>query len=226
MAFSTGTFDHVFPNHPQPDLPLRLSLVPDRGRTIARSLMVIPTLLLLLAPTAFAATLVLRMEALPAHDLVTLLALLAQPAVWIALSAMAILAIVPRLGRKRVVTITPEAVSALEASLTGTWAWRVPTSSYRGIAHHVRATSGVVGHEIILVHEDPAHSVLLHTSGMVTQASLDHFCALLNQPLIPSREVYRLPMSGASWPRFAWLRRSKLFPSTKLGDLATDGRAA
>lgn len=226
MGFSTGTFDHVFPNDPQPGLPLRLSLMPDRGRTIARSLLVIPTLLLLLAPTAFAATLMLRKDALPSHDTVTMLALLVQPAVWIALSAVALLAIIPRLGRKRVIIINEDTVSALEASLTGTWAWRMPTSSYRGIAHHVRATSGVVGHEIILVHADPARSVLLHTSSMVTQASLDHFCALLRMPLIPSREVYRLPLGTVRLPRWDWLRRQKSYGTAEIGELATDGRAA
>ncbi len=195
MVFSTGTFDHVTPNEPQHGLPLRLNLTPDRGRTIARLLLIVPGLSALSAPAALATYLILRdhPSVLAQRDPCAFAALAAQPALWILLFIVAMSAIVPRLGRQRVVTLTREHVSVLEQGLTGTSAWRVPTSSYRGIAHHVRATPGVVSHEIILVNDNPERSVLLHTAPMVSQTSLDHYCSLLQLPLVPSREVYRLP---------------------------------
>ena len=200
MVFSTGTFDHVTPNEPLHGLPLRLSLTPDRARTISRLLLIVPGLTALLAPAAFAAYLILRDDPsiLAQRDPFGFAALAALPALWVVLCSAALAAVVPRLGRQRVVTLTLDHVSVLEQGLTGTTAWRVPTSSYRGIAHHVRATPGVVDHEIILVHEDPSRSVLLHHAPMVSQANLDHYCNLLRLPLVPSREVYRL-----RWPRFS-----------------------
>ena len=210
--FSTGTFDHVTPNEPQNGLPLRVSLIPDHGRTIARLLLIVPGLAVLLAPAALATYLILRDDpsALAQRDPFAFAALAAQPALWVLLFTLAMMAVLPRLGRQRVVTLTLDHVSVLERGLTGTSAWRVPTSSYRGIAHHVRATPGVVSHEIILVNGNPERSILLHTAPMVNQTSLDHYCNLLQLPLVASREVYRLPFLRA--PRFglAWSRRSPL----------------
>jgi hypothetical protein len=208
MLFSTGTFDHVTPNEPKHALPLRLCLTPDHGRTIARLLLIIPGLTVLLAPAGFAAYLVLREHPalLAERDPFAFAALAAQPALWLLLCGLALMSIVPRLARKRVVTITPEHVSALETGLTGTGAWRLPTASYRGIAHHVRATAGVVSHEIILIHDDPRRSVLLHTAPMVSQSSLDHYCSLLRLPLVPARAVYRLGLPRFAWAGFGWRR--------------------
>ena len=200
MLFSTGTFDHVVPNEPRHELPLRLCLMPDRGRTIAQLLLIVPLLLMMLAPAGFATHLLARddLANLARQDAFTFVALAAQPIVWLALLVWSVVAVAPRLGRRRVVTLTGESVTALERGLTGTEAWKLPTASYRGIAHHVRATAGVVSHEVILVHDDPRRSVLLHTAPMVAQSSLDHFCGLLRLPLVPSREVYRLPRMGVS----------------------------
>lgn len=227
MVFSTGTFDHVTPNEPQHGLPLRLSLTPDHGRTIARLLLIIPGLTVMLAPAAFATYLILRdhPSVLAQRDPHVFAALAAQPALWVFLFTLAMMAVLPRLGRQRVVTLTLDHVSVLERGLTGTTAWRVPTSSFRGIAHHVRATPGVVSHEIILVHDNPEHSVLLHTSPMVNQSSLDHYCNLLQLPLVPSREVYR--MSSLRGPRFglAWSRRSPVGSLSSPGLTVAGGRA-
>ena len=222
MVFSTGTFDHVTPNEPKHGLPLRLSLTPDHGRTISRLLLIVPGLAVLLAPAVFAAYLILRGDPtiLAQSDPFVFAALAAQPALWIILCALATLAVVPRLGRQRVAMLTLDHVSVLEQGLTGTSAWRVPTSSYRGIAHHVRATPGVVSHEIILVHDHPSRSILLHHAPMVSQTSLDHYCHLLQMPLVASREVYRL-----RWPRFSvpGLRHT---PEHMANDLAIGGQAA
>jgi hypothetical protein len=228
MVFSTGTFDHVTPNEPQHGLPLRLNLTPDRGRTVARLLLIVPGLSVLLAPAALATYLIMRGDpsVLARHDPFVFAALAAQPALWVLLFTIAMMAVLPRLGRQRVVTLTLDHVSVLEQGMTGTTAWRVPTSSYRGIAHHVRATPGVVSHEIILVHDNPERSVLLHTSPMVNQRSLDHYCNLLQLPLVPSREVYR--MSSIRGRRFglAWSRRSPVGSLGSPGLAVAGGRAS
>ena len=112
-------------------------------------------------------------------------------------------------------TIGTEQVSVLETGLLGLRAWRSSLSGYRGIAHHVRATAGVVTHEIILVHERADRSVLLHTAPMVAQSSIEHYSTLLRLPVITSRDVYRLRLprwdlsglqavrSGLAWQRGA-----------------------
>ena len=197
MLFSTGIFDQVVPNKPQAHLPLRLTLTPDGGRTTARLLLIVPVLAVLLVPAAIAAALLLSADpgALARHDGLTHLALAAMPVAWLGLLVLALLAMVPRLGSTRIVSVSGDTVSVLDKSLLSTRSWRLPIHGYRGIAHHVRATAGVVSHEIILVHEKPSRSVLLHTAPMVAQASLDHYCALLRLPLVASREVYRLGLA-------------------------------
>lgn len=195
MLFSTGTFDRVSPNDSSLDLPLRLVSSPDRGRTIGQFLLIVPALLMLLAPALLATYVLMHQDAAtnaPSDPFATA-ALILLPVLWVGLVVFAAFAVIPRLRRQRVVTLTTDYVSALERGLFGTEAWRLPTASYRGIAHHVRATAGVVSHEVILVHPDPKRSVLLYTAPVVTQGSLDSYCARLRLPLVPAREVYRLP---------------------------------
>ena len=194
--FSTGTFDQVEPSCGQPALPLRLTLTPDRARTTARLVLIVPGLTLLLAPAAIAVRLLLGAEAsaLAGLEPLACAALLTLPVLWMALVVFAGVSLLPRLRRSRVVTISGDHVSVLETTLLGNRAWRLPIRGYRGIAHHVRATAGVLTHEIILVHANPDRSILLHTAPMVSQSSLDHFRGLLRLPVIASSEVYRVAM--------------------------------
>jgi hypothetical protein len=202
MLFSSGVFDVVEPGHAAPSLPLRLALTPDRTRTTARLCLIVPGLLALLVPAALAAYLLIGPGAQSGDqsDQLTSTALTLLPALWLGLAAMSALAILPRMARKRLVTITSDQVSALETSLLGVRAWRLPIREYRGIAHHVRASSGIVNHEIILVHPNPDRSVLLHTALVVNQTSLDHFAALFRLPLVPARDVYRLHLPALALP--------------------------
>ena len=204
MLFSTGTFDLVEPKDPGQVLPLRLTLTPDTARTTARLLLIVPGLAVLLVPAAIASYLLLRSDlpSMAGESGLTLAALLVQPILWLVLLGLAGLSILPRLRRIRVATVTREHVSVIETSLTGLRTWRTATRSYRGIAHHVRATPGVVSHEIILVHDNPARSVLLHTAPMVHQTSLDTYSTLLQLPLIGAREVYRV-----GWPTLGFVSR-------------------
>ena len=198
MLFSSGIFDVVEPNTPDQALPLRLCLSPDKARTAARLLLIVPGLAVLLVPAALALFLLLHAEpvALALYDGLTLTALTVLPLLWLALAGLACLAVLPRLRRKRLVTVTGARVSVIETGLMGARSWHLPVAAYRGIAHHVRATAGVVNHEIILVHDQPGRSVLLHTAPIVNQTSLDHFSALLRLPVIAAREVYRVRLPG------------------------------
>ena len=218
MLFSTGTFDLVEPKDPGERLPLRLTLTPDKARTTARLLLIIPGLGILFIPAAIAAYLLVLpdLASIAGDSSLTLAALVIQPVLWLSLLVFAGVSILPRLRRVRVATLTREHVSVIETSFTGLRRWRTATRSYRGIAHHVRATAGVVSHEIILVHDNPARSVLLHTAPIVHQASLDTYSTLLQLPLIGSREVYRL-----GWPVFSLVARlrelAQLRPAHEIG---------
>ena len=198
MLFSSGIFDVVEPNSPNQALPLRLSLSPDKARTTARLLLIIPGLGVLLVPAALAGFLLLFADptAIAPYDGLTFSALALLPVLWFALTALACLSVLPRMRRKRLVTVTAEQVSVIETGLTGARSWRLPVGAYRGITHHVRASAGVVNHEIILVHGNPDRSVLLHTAPIVNQTSLDHFSGLLRLPVIAAREVYRVRLSS------------------------------
>lgn len=228
MIFSSGTFDIVEPARPgemgpgalrlgEPGLgqlkpgrsevgnpPLRLVNRPDGARTLARLLLFVPGLCALLAPAGVAAYLACASTGATVLADTSYAALVALPLVWAALAIAAALSILPRIGRSRVVTITRDQVSALETGLTGERSWTQPLRAYKGIAHHVRASAGIVSHEIILVHEDPARSVLLMTAPIVHQSSIDRLAAALHLPVIASREVYRTRFSGLR--RLLWAR--------------------
>ena len=209
MLFSSGIFDVVTPSTPAETLPVRLALTPDRARTTARLLLIIPGLGVLLVPAAIAVYLLAQADAamLLGQDGVTFAALAGLPLVWLAVAAAAALSVLPRLRRKRLVTISADEVFAIETGLLGARSWNLPVRTYRGIAHHVRASAGVVTHEIILVHADPDHSLLLHTAPIVNQTSLDQYAALLRLPVIPAREVYRVQIPAMAVPGLGLLRR-------------------
>ena len=205
MLFSTGTFDIVEPSSPGSSLPMRLTNLPDRGRTVAQLILILPTLLAMLAPAATASYLL----ALPGpsaslrYDAVTIAALGVLPILWLALALYLVMLVVNRVSRQRVVTMTADQVSALEVGIGGAWSWQIPVRAYRGIAHHVRASAGTVAHEVILVHEDPKRSVLLHSAPVVSQDTIDRYCGLLRLPSLAAREVYRRRRYEPARPRIA-----------------------
>jgi hypothetical protein len=96
------------------------------------------------------------------------------------------------LTHARSITIDRRAVTVAERSLFGVETWSEPVASYAGIAHRVRASLSGLSHELVLVHQDPAHSVLLAVANRIPQGEIEQLTGLLGLAEIPSREAYRL----------------------------------
>ena len=104
------------------------------------------------------------------------------------------------LGRAR----APRRIVILEREVTASnhWlgearGWKEPLASYKGVAHHVRTTLSGAQHEIVLIHDQPSKSVVLHIADRIEQPQVDAVAALLNVAEISPRSIYRRIRAGA-----------------------------
>ena len=104
------------------------------------------------------------------------------------------------LGRARAprrIVISESQVTASNHWLGEARGWREPLTSYKGVAHHVRTTLSGAQHEIVLIHDQPSKSVVLHIADRIEQQQVDAVAALLNVAEISPRDVYRQARAGA-----------------------------
>lgn len=109
---------------------------------------------------------------------------------WIALFAWPIKRLLGRINRHRDVEISQHRVCVRDQHLFGSRQWDVPLNSYRGIAHHIRSSLSGTRHELVLVHPDPAQTVILMTAPMISAADISRLMALLGLPEIAASELY------------------------------------
>jgi len=105
-----------------------------------------------------------------------------------------------RLAARREIYIAQGIVTVAEFGHFRSWTWSEPLASYRGVAHHVRASLSGTRHEIILVHAQRQKSVLLCVAPKTSQADVENIATLLGHREIPSSELYRFK---GLWPRVA-----------------------
>jgi hypothetical protein len=99
----------------------------------------------------------------------------------------------------RSITIDRHSVTITERGLFGLQIWSEPLSSYTGLAHHVRASLSGLRHELLLVHPDHAHSVLLAVAPRIAPEQVQEAAKLLGLAEISSREAYRLTLAGGAF---------------------------
>lgn len=174
-------------------MPILLEQRANVGPAIAKALIALPLAGLtssLLAVVAAA----LVSEPIPGSMLIdkpeAALALLAGLAVTAALIVHPIAAAVQRIGRRQTVEIAADRVTVTEVSPFRRRVDVEPMANYSGLAHHIRSSLSGVRHEIVLVHRDPARSVLLSASPKVLQSELDRMAADLRLPIVPASAIY------------------------------------
>jgi hypothetical protein len=104
------------------------------------------------------------------------------------------------LGRARAprrIVISESEVIASNRWLAKARGWKEPLASYKGVAHHVRTTLSGAQHEIVLIHDQPSKSVVLHIADRIGQPQVDAVAALLNVSEISPREMYRRTRADA-----------------------------
>ena len=104
--------------------------------------------------------------------------------------------LIHRARAPRRIVISEREVSASQLWLADGHGWSEPLAAYKGIAHHVRTTLSGAQHEIVLIHDHPSKSVVLHIADRIGQPQLDAVAALLNVSEISPREMYRRNRSG------------------------------
>lgn len=183
-----SAFETISPNAPITALPARLELTASRVSPILVLTLVLPFALLALIPF-FMITQHPEAPALIAHVETSIplgIALLA----WTLLFGWPIASALPKLGRRQTVLIRPGMVRVCERSAFANSAWSAPLNSYIGLAHHVRASLSGTRHELILVHPNPARSVLVRMSPAISQREIDDLAQVLGCREIVPRIFY------------------------------------
>jgi hypothetical protein len=111
-------------------------------------------------------------------------------AFWIGLFAWPLKGLFDRLTWRRGVEITQDRVNVADTRALGVSQWSAPLSSYTGVAHHVRSSLSGTRHELVLVHEDAARSVLLMAGNHISEAEIAGMTRLLRLPQVPARALY------------------------------------
>jgi hypothetical protein len=205
-------FDSLTPAAAQ-DLPTTLDQRMSLTATISLGLLLFPAIAALLVPAGLGLWLLIN-DADVAHlhgeepvglMQLALLPVLAGALCWLPTRALAL-----RLFRRRQVVIGDGQIKVTERWLTGRRSWQAPISDYRGLAHNMRTSMSGTRHELVLVHEQPKRSVLLHVADRVPQALIDRYAATLGVSEVTSRELHRLDPSTAGWlPQFRGLSAAR-----------------
>ena len=199
---TNSSFDTISPSSAPLCLPFKLEQRTCTVRTLCLALLMAPAVLALALPAGLALWLLanqpdtaqLSSESPVAFMQLLLLPLLAGLLCWLPLKAVAW-----RIHRRRQVVITSDLVVVEDASLFGNRSWQAPLAEFRGIAHNVRTSLSGARHELILVHPDARHSILLHFADRIPQSLIECTKDLLRLPEVTTRELHRLDPNTASW---------------------------
>jgi len=186
--------DRIAPAEPFQRLPVELMQFPARRAAILVVLGVIPVIAAVIAPFGLVA-------ALAAEKPAALSVMAERPlaAVQLVLGFLVgtVLVVVPvrqavaRLGRRRHIRIENDLITVTARGPFGGSNWCAPLSSFKGVAHHVRATLSGTRHELILVHPERRNSILIEIADRIAQSRLDQVAAVLGLPEIAASELYR-----------------------------------
>jgi hypothetical protein len=78
----------------------------------------------------------------------------------------------------------------VERGLIRRASFETPLASYAGVAHHIRASLSGNRHELILVHPDPARTVLVAVAPRFGESDIQRLCLLLGHREVPAKALY------------------------------------
>ena len=190
-------FDLVEPAPDFSRLPVRFTLTTSRSSVVVKLLMLAPMMVLLAVPLTLigakagpGAAAEHSALAMLSDNPVSSLQILIGLIVWAALFVWPLKRIVGCMGARRQVEIDSTLVKVADSSPFGATAWSEPLATYRGVAHHIRASLSGNRHELILVHADPAKNVVLSISDRISQTTFEQAKQLLGLPEVPARVLY------------------------------------
>jgi hypothetical protein len=190
-----AAIDRIAPAEPFRSLPLKLEQYSSRLPARVLLLLIATVVAVLIVPfglvAAFAASQpetlgVIAARPMPAVQLTLGLVLGAL------MVALLVRRLTLRLGRGRTVTIAEGVVTVYERGPSDS-RWSASLAAFAGMAHHLRASLSGTRHEVILVHPEPAHRVLLEIGTCIEQTRIDELSRLLGLPELPARALYIAP---------------------------------
>jgi hypothetical protein len=209
-----SAIDRVLPATPVDQLPIRLELVGSRGSLAVALLLLATAIAFLLTPFALVGVLAAAQpDAFLQTDIswsaglqLTLAFVMA-----LAFTAFAVRRVSMAWGSAATVEIGHGVVAVVERRFGRTRSWALPVSDFQGLAHNVRTSLSGARHELVLVHADPAHHVLISLASAMPQQHVDRVAILLGLLEIPARSInggvahpvaapVSLPTEGTSVP--------------------------
>ena len=186
-----AAFETILPNGPITALPLNLVQTASRTSPLLMLALALPAAVAALTPFFLIAHHAAQDASLLMDRQATSLLLAVALAIWAALFGWPIARRALRSGQRRRIAISATKVTVSDAGLLRTETWSEPLLTYRGIAHHVRSSLSGTRHELILIHPDPARSLLLRAADRIGQPEIDQLTQLLGCREIAPQVFYR-----------------------------------
>lgn len=148
---------------------------------------------LIVAPQIALATLALAApdvrEALLAHPVMALELALAF-AFWVILICWPLLIVLKALICRRIVDIRNGEVCVLETTPFTTKTWRLPLTTYEGIARISRSSGNGARDTAVLVHPDPDRSIILMAAERIGDREIRELARILALPVVTPDSFY------------------------------------
>lgn len=167
----------------------------------AQTLLLIPIVLAVIAPTAMIAAQALaepatrdRLIASPVNTI----GALAGVVIWLTMFGIPALRALSRLGWSRSLEIRGDRVAIHDRSPFGARTSSLPLYEFEGISHHVRTTLSGSRHELVLVHADRSKSLLVGMASTINQQESDDFARRLGLKQLPAGALFRKKSTPAA----------------------------
>lgn len=183
-------FETILPDRPITELPATVSQTPSRAAPFLLFALALPAATLCLFPFAMIAAHLAREPGIAAERPLDVIVLALAFLVWFGVFGWPIALRASRATSARNVAFAPGFVTVTDTGLLGPATWQEPLANYDGITHRVRSSLSGTRHELILVHPNPARSVLVRASARISQSEIETTTSLFGCPEIAPRVIY------------------------------------
>jgi hypothetical protein len=187
-----SAIDRISPATPIDQLPIRLDIAGSRGGLAIALMLLVSAAAFLLTPFLMVGSLAaFQTEAFLKADITWVggVQLAVGFAVALALTAFAMRRVRMAWGSNATVEIGHGVVAVVERRFGVSHRWALPVTDFLGLAHNVRSSLSGARHELVLVHADPAHNVLIGLAPSMPQQHIDRVAILLGLLEIPASSL-------------------------------------
>lgn len=208
-------FETILPNTPITTLPLTLQQTSSKSSPLLMLALALPAAIAVLTPFLLIAAHAAQNTQLLVDRPHTSLQLALALVIWALVFGWPIARRTRRMAGNRAISIIANTVTVRDHGIFNTQTWTEPLSAYCGIAHHVRASLSGTRHELLLIHPNPARSLLLRIADIISQSEIDDTVLLLGCREIAPQVFYRntQPVGRRPASRILRLTSAKLVPA-------------